>query len=122
MALCHLHLPATVDKGRIDLGQIVDAFPRSAGATRAHLKQTDLTYVDKSLAPLEAANVYRGCSVYGQSILQREDCLFKVALVHHLSGENEESVDNCMQLLREFQDGNLRTEAMALLIQSYNFV
>jgi len=117
LAQSQLRVPATVNKGRIDLGQIVDAFPRSKGAVLAHLKQTDLAYVDKSLPPYEAANIYKACSVYGQSILQREECLFKEALVHHLSGENEKSVDNCMQLLREFQDGTLRTEAMALLIQ-----
>jgi len=116
-ALCRLRLAATAQKGRIDLEQLVDAFPKSEGAVLAYLKQTDLDYVNKSLSPIDAAAVYKRCSVYGQSILQREECLFKEALVNHLAGEKAESVDNCMQLLREFQDGNLRTEALALLIQ-----
>lgn len=117
LALCQLQMRRTEKKGRIDLEQIVDAFPKSMGSDMAHLKQIDLDYVGKKIAPHEASAAYFRCTLYGRSVPQREECLFKEALVHHLAGEYADSVDNCMQLLREFQSGNLRTEAMALLIQ-----
>ncbi|MGD9947963.1 MAG: tetratricopeptide repeat protein [Desulfobulbus sp.] len=117
LAQCQLKMRATEKKGRLDLEQIVDAFPKSEGGALAHLKQTDLDYVGKKIAPLEAAAAYNRCTKYGHSIPQREECLFKEALVHHLSGENAVSVNKCTQLLREFQRTGLRTEAMALLIQ-----
>ena len=117
LALCQLRMKGMEKKGRIDLEQIADAFPKSQGGTLAHLKQTDLDYVNRQIAPHEAVAVYNRCTLYGQTIMQREQCLFKEALIHHLSGENAISVDKCMQLLREFQKGDLRTEAMALLIQ-----
>ncbi|MDD2535243.1 MAG: hypothetical protein PHW78_01540, partial [Macromonas bipunctata] len=45
------------------------------------------------------------------------NAVFKQAMVDSLSGEHEASVQGCLELLRGFQSGNLRTEATALLIQ-----
>ncbi|MDD2466822.1 MAG: hypothetical protein PHI97_22740 [Desulfobulbus sp.] len=117
LAQCQLKMPPTAKKGRIDLEQIIDAFPKSQGGDLAHLKKTDLDYLSKKIAPYEATAIYSRCTQHGKSVLQREECLFKEALVHHLSGEYAASVEKCMQLLREFQGGHLRTEAMALLIE-----
>ena len=117
LAMSQLHVQLTRQKGRLDLEQLIDAFPNSEGGFRALLKKTDLEYVERRLDPFEANGVYRRCTVYGRTILQREACLFKEALVDHFSGEQERSVEKCMKLLREFQGGKLRTEAMALIIQ-----
>jgi tetratricopeptide (TPR) repeat protein len=117
LALCQLHMRATEKKARIDLDQILDAFPQTEGGIRALIKRTDLDYLAKKLSPDEALEVYARFAREGKSILQREECLFKQALVNALAAEHETSVRQCMRLLREYQDGNLRTEAMALLIQ-----
>lgn len=117
LAMCQLHIRATDKKARIDLEQLTDAFPREEGGIRAQIKVTDLGYASKKLAPGQALEVYSHYAQEGKSLLLREECLFKQALVNHLSAENETSVQQCMQLLREYQDGNLRTEATALLIQ-----
>jgi predicted Zn-dependent protease len=117
LAMCQLHMRATEKKARIDLGQILDAFPQTEGGVHALLKSVDLDYLSQKIAPYEALAVYAQYAREGKSVLQREECLFKQALVNHLAAEHETSVRQCMQLLREYQDGNLRTEAMALLIQ-----
>jgi len=65
----------------------------------------------------EAEAVYGQCAVMASSIAMREECGFKLALVKVLSGDNEAGVNQCMQLLRGFQSGSLRTETLALLIQ-----
>nr|WP_321468771.1 tetratricopeptide repeat protein [uncultured Desulfobulbus sp.] len=116
LAMCQLQMKNTAKKGLIDLEQIINAFPQAPGGSLAYLKKTDLDYVGKRITPDEARTIYGRCTAYGGTVLQREECLFKEALVHHFSGEQHESVDKCMRLLREFQGGELRTEAMALLI------
>ncbi len=117
LALSQLHIRAADKKARIDLEQLIDAFPRDEGGIRAQIKATDLGYVAKKIAPQQALEVYSRHAQEGQTLLLREECLFKQALINHLSAENATSVQQCMQLLREYQEGNLRTEAMALLIQ-----
>ena len=117
LAMCQLHMQLTRQKARIDLEQLIDAFPRSEGGFRAQLKKTDLEYVERRLDPFAANAVYHRCTALGPTVLQREACLLKEALVDHLTGDNERSVEKCMRLLREFQGGMLRTEAMALIIQ-----
>ena len=116
-AMCQLHIPATAKKARIDLQQIQDAFPRTSGGLRALLKQTDLDYAAKHLAAEEARAVYEKYAEQADSVALREENAFKQALVDSLSGEHEASVQGCLELLRGFQSGNLRTEATALLIQ-----
>jgi len=116
-AMCQLHMKLTRQKALLNLEQLIDAFPRSEGGFRALLKKTDLAYKERRLDPFAANAVYQRCTAYAHTLFQRETCLFKEALVDHLSGEQESSVEKCMKLLREFQGGKLRTEAMALIIQ-----
>jgi len=117
LAMSQLHIRATDKKARLDLEQLIDAFPHDEGGIRAQIKATDLGYMAKKISPQQAIEVYSRYALEGQTLLLREECLFKQALINHLTAENATSVQQCMQLLREFQDGNLRTEAMALLIQ-----
>jgi outer membrane protein assembly factor BamD (BamD/ComL family) len=117
LAMCHLHMPATEKKVRIDLQQIQNAFAGSKGGARALIKQTDLDYVANKMAVPEAESMYGKYAVEAESISLREEAALKQALVNALAGEGEASVNQCMELLRGFQSGNLRTEAMALLIQ-----
>jgi hypothetical protein len=117
LAMCQLHMRATEKKARIDLEQILDAFPQTEGGVRALIKSTDIDYIAKKITPEDALAVYTHFANEGKSIHLREKCLFKMALVNHLSAEPETSIRQCMQLLREYQYGKLRTEAMALLIQ-----
>lgn len=117
LAMSQLHIRTTDKKARIDLEQLIDAFPRDEGGIRAQIKATDLDFLEKKITPQQALNIYTRFFYEGHSVLQREECLFKQALINHLTAENAISVQQCMQLLREFRDGNLRTEAKALLIQ-----
>ncbi|MCL1981018.1 MAG: tetratricopeptide repeat protein [Proteobacteria bacterium] len=117
LAMAQLHIPATAKKARIDLQQINNAFPGTEGGSLAHLKQTDVDFVANKIPANEAEVIYGNCAAKADSIAVREECGFKLALVKILSDDNEAGVNQCMQLLRDFQSGRLRTETMALLIQ-----
>jgi len=122
LAMSQLHIPATAKKARIDLQQIHNAFPGTQGGVRALLKQTDLDFTASKMAAHDAETVYGKYAVQAESVALREESGFKQALVNALSGESEASVNQCMQLLRGFQSGSLRTEVMALLIQQLPIV
>lgn len=117
LAMCHLQIPGGEKRARIDLQQIQNAFPESQGGVRAVLKQTDLEYISKKITARDAAAAYGKYAMEAESVPLREEAAFKQALVNALAGEGEASVNQSMELLRGFQSGNLRTEAMALLIQ-----
>jgi hypothetical protein len=117
LAMCRLHIPGSEKRVKIDLQQLQNAFPNSQGGVRAQFKQTDLEYITNKMAAREAEQIYGKFAVEAESILLREEAAFKQALVNTLAGEGEASVNQCMELLRGFQSGNLRTEATALLIQ-----
>lgn len=117
LAMAQSRLPNMAKRTRIDLQQIHEAFPSTEGGARASLKQTDLDYAANRLKAQEAEAMYGKFAVHAESAILREEAAFKQALVNNLSGENEKSVNQCMQLLRGFQAGKLRTEATALLIQ-----
>ncbi len=117
LAMCHLQMPTTEKKARIDLQQIQNAFTETKGGVRALIKLTDLDYVANKMAVSEAESMYGKYAVEAESISLREEAALKQALVNALAGAGEASVNQAMELLRGFQSGNLRTEAMALLIQ-----
>lgn len=117
LALCQLRNPATEKKARIDLQQIANAFADRQGGVRAHLRQTDLDYAARRIKAEAAAAIYGKYAVSADAIDLREEAAFKLALVNHLAGNHEASVTQCIELLRGFQSGALRTETLALLIQ-----
>jgi hypothetical protein len=120
--MSQLHTPAAEQNALRDLQQIQDAFPHSEGGLRALLKQTDLEYVSGRMNGSEAADIYGRIANRAGKISLREEALFKQALTNHLIGENDASVELCMKMLREFQSGKLRPEAMALLIEQLSGV
>ncbi len=115
--MSQLHNAIAEQSALRDLRQIQDAFPRSEGGLRALLKQTDLDYVSGRMNAPEALDIYGRIAAWAGKISLREEALFKQALTNYLEGKNETSVDLCMKMLREFQSGKLRPEAMALLIE-----
>lgn len=117
LAMAQSRLPNMAKRTRIDLQQIHEAFPTTEGGVRAALKQTDMDYTSNRIKAHEAEAMYGKFAANAESVLIREEGAFKQALVNSLSGDSEKSVNRCMQLLRGFQAGKLRTEATALLIQ-----
>ena len=117
LAMSQLHVPAMAKKALSELQQIQNAFTDTQGGVRALLKQTDLDFMANKIPAHQAESVYDKYAVEAELVVLREESTFKQALVNRLSGENEASVNQCMQLLRTFQSGSLRTEATALLIE-----
>ncbi|MBM9537440.1 tetratricopeptide repeat protein [Desulfobulbus alkaliphilus] len=116
-AQSRLHLPETERSGRIALVQIRDAFPHTEGGERALLRQTDLDYLSGRIDAATAATLYSRLGREAGSVSLREEAFFKQALVNALAGDRRASVEQCMDILRAFQSGTLRTETMALLFQ-----
>lgn len=117
LAMAQLHVPATAKRASIEFQQIREAFQKTEGGTRATLKQADIEFISNRLKARDAEAMYGKVAATAMSVSLREESAFKQALVNGLSGEHEKSVHQCMQLLRSFQSGSLRTEAAALLIQ-----
>jgi tetratricopeptide (TPR) repeat protein len=116
-AISQLRFPETERRGRIGLVQIQDAFPQAEGGQRALLKQTDLDYASGRIDAAAASAAYSRLGQEAGTVALREEASFKLALVNALAGNHRESVEQCMDLLRGFQSGALRTETMALLFQ-----
>lgn len=119
LALAQLHVPATAKKAQINLLQISNAFPDTDGGLRSQIKQADMSFVAGRMPANDAETIYGNCAIQADSVAEREECRFKMALVKALSDDSVASVNQSMRLLHEFQSGRLRTEAMALLIQQF---
>ena len=117
LALCQLPAQATARKARIELMQILDAFPRGEAGMRARMKLTDLDYADGKMKPETALAVYAELAGEGPTVALREEAWFKQALVQALAGHQSESVQLLVDMLRLFQSGSLRVEATSLLIE-----
>ena len=117
LAMSQLQSPITEKKAGVDLQQIQNSFSGTPGGIRALLKQTDLEYISKRTSAVKAEAVYRKIADKGDTVMLREEASFKQALVNALAGEHQASVAQCMEILREFQSGKLRTEVKALLIE-----
>ncbi len=97
--------------------QVQNAYPDTEGAFRAILKQTDLEYLGKTLAPEPAARAYRQIAEKGNRIELREEGAVKEAVVFALAGEDLQAITLAMQILRDFQNGRLRVTTQALIIE-----
>ncbi len=104
------------------LNQIQDAFPGSAGAYRARIKQTDLLYLDGKTEETRAAKEYRQLGIQANRITLREEAQVKQAMVYSLSGDQEASIQQAMAVLRNFRHGELTVEASALVISQLSDV
>ncbi|PIE58470.1 MAG: hypothetical protein CSA33_03350 [Desulfobulbus propionicus] len=117
LIISRMHAGAPKHQTTTELHQLREAFPDTEGAYRATMKQADMDYQDKTIPAQEAIDIYQHLRLVANTIALREEATFKIALVHHLEGEKEKSIRQCMLLLREFQSGSLKTEAQALIIQ-----
>lgn len=99
-----------------DFSLVEDAFPGTEAGHRAILKKTDLKYLaDKTWAE-DAIHSYH---VVAEKAVLRPlvaEASFKEALVYKLLGQNDQSLTLLMKFLRDFQSGEIRTTAQALLI------
>ena len=101
-----------------DFARIEKTYPDTEAGVRASMKSNDLSYLQsQDLAKDQVIERYE--SISENSIVRsiREESLLKTAIVYAESDEPEKSIPLLRQLLREFQTGDVRISAQALLIQ-----
>lgn len=99
--------------------ELAQSVPDSKIALRSRIKQADLCYLRRPDCSAEALAIYQEVS---ESPISRDISLeaqFKVALINHLTGNDRRAVAELDYLLRKYQSGSLRNEALALLIQIF---
>lgn len=95
---------------------IENTFLRTEAAGRAALKRNDLMLLrDRSYAG-KAIEEYKRISASSSLRSIREEALFKTALLYSMTGDNNQAIQLLHNLLREFQVGDVRMSAQALLI------
>lgn len=99
-----------------DFSQIENAYPSTDAGLLAGIKKNDLLFLKDSQWAEKALNNYRDIanSAWTRSI--REEAEFKIILIHALNKENKTAVSMLHRFLREFQTGDVRITAQALLI------
>jgi len=97
--------------------QIENVFSGTESGYRAALKKIDLSLLQDNSRSRWALKNYT--TISDNSILRatKEEALFKQALLHSIIGQKDKSVALLHKLLREFQYGNIRNTAQALLIE-----
>lgn len=98
------------------LSRIQDIFPGTEGAYRALIRQTDLFYLDERMQSAQAASKYGKLGVVANRTELREEALVKQAMVNDLAGNYEQSIQQAMDILRDFRNGNLTVETKALIL------
>lgn len=99
-----------------DFSQIELSFPGTEAGYRAALKKNDLLYLgDRNWARNAIAN-YTDIAQKSTIRSIREEALIKQAIIHTQLAENDRAITLLQQILREFQTGQIRTIAQALLI------
>lgn len=99
-----------------DFTQIDNAYPGTEAGFRAAMKKTDLLYLQNRSFADKALEKYREIADNSINRMVREEAFFKMALVHWQLGDTGKSVELLQQFLREFQAGEVRISAQALLI------
>jgi tetratricopeptide (TPR) repeat protein len=99
-----------------DFAQIDNAYPGTEASFRAAMKKNDLQYLQNKKYAKQALEKYAEITDNSTDRVVREEAFFKQALVHWQLGEGEKSVELLQQFLREFQTGDVRVTAQALLI------
>lgn len=95
---------------------IENTFLHTEAAGRAALKRNDLMLLrDRSYAD-KAIEEYKGISAGTSLRALREEALFKTALLYSMRGDNSLAIELLHTILREFQVGDVRMSAQALLI------
>lgn len=100
-----------------DFARIETTFPGTEAGLRATIKKNDLLFLQSKERAKEVFASYQAIAEKAQGRLLREETLFKMALVSAETGESAAAVPLLQQLLKEFQSGDVRISAQALLIQ-----
>ncbi len=117
LIMSRMHNGTSLKETENSLQQLREAFADTEGGYRATMKQADLDYLNTTAGSEETISKFTQLGSVANTVALREEAYFKTALVNHLEGNKELSIHQCMRLLREFQAGNLKTEAQALIIQ-----
>lgn len=96
--------------------QIEATHPASEAGLRAALKKTDLVFLQNKEKAREALSRYIEIAEAANGRAVREEALLKQAIIHSRLGDQAAGIALLQQLLREFQSGDVRISAQALLI------
>lgn len=116
-AMSRLHGQEPYNRVATSFFQIQDSFAGTEGAFRSALKTTDYRYRNKRLQPGAAIQTYKQLSIEANTKDLREEASFKEALVYALNGNNDKSLALVMDILRDFQNGRLKIDCRALLLE-----
>lgn len=114
---------ARLRSGSVDNSSLVNAFsqieatnPSSEAGLRAALKKTDLVFLQNKEKARDALSRYIEIAESASGRAVREEALFKQAIIQSRLGDQAASIALLQQLLREFQSGDVRISAQALMI------
>jgi tetratricopeptide (TPR) repeat protein len=100
-----------------DFAQIENVYPDSEAGFRAAMQKNDLLYRQNRNYAKQALEKYGEIADNSPDRVVREEAFFKQALIYSQLGEAAKSVELLEQFLREFQTGDVRISAQALLIE-----
>lgn len=98
--------------------ELARRFPGSDTGWRAEIKRADLCYLGRPDCSAEALKIYQNAAESSISRDISQEARLKSALIHHFSGNDRKTVAVLDELLRNYQSGSLRDEALALLVET----
>lgn len=102
--------------------RIENTYSGTDAGFRGSIKKTDLSYLYLENWSEQALLHYKDFASKGTTRSLREEASFKVALVYRLRNEHIQSVKYLMKFLRDFRNGELYQEGLALLIEQFPLV
>lgn len=99
-----------------DFSQIENAYSKTDAGKLSAIKKNDLKLLKDTQYALTALEEYKSISEASSTRGIREEAEFKAILIHALLEENQVAVDMLHKFLRDFQTGDVRITAQALLI------
>ncbi len=102
--------------------RIQNTFPGTEGAYRAGLKLTDIHFLNGKARDKRVAQDYGRLGLVANRIELREEALVKQAMVNALIGKHELSIEQAMDILRNFRHGKLTVETRALIVSQLSSV
>ena len=106
------------DEGQIDsFARIADSYQETDGGYRAAIKETDLKYLENQGLAETVFGIYQNIAANAPNRETAAEAAFKAALIQAILHHEKQSIDLLMTFLREYQIGDLREHANALLLQ-----
>lgn len=116
--MAELHTMAEDKNAIVDrLSEAAKAYPGTAAGFLAEIKKNDILLLQDKKWGLQAIKNYRRIAQEAVERSLREEALFKEALLHAQLGDAAMAIELVQQFLREFQSGDVRISAQALLIE-----